>query len=145
MYFDSLCRRISCGNSYFYAGNLQLRTSYNTQHSKVMVTGHKLKRNRPVMTESAKIPQVGVLNRHPGLLSDILLSLLLRADMSERPRFLSALLPHHPNNANLRDTNFRGLLICRPKRQSYGEKEMTGSLFFFQPTEPHFLKAQTQC
>lgn len=86
----------------------------------------------PVTAESSKIPQVGVLNRHPGLLSDTPPSLLLHADMSETPCFLSALSPHHPNNVNLRDTNFRGLLICRPKRTKLW-RERDDWVSFFPP------------
>lgn len=57
----------------------------------------------------------------------------LWADMSDRPRFLSALSPCHLNNVHLRDTNFRGLWSADRKEQSYGEKEMIEEDFFLPP------------
>lgn len=96
----------------------------------------------PVTAESSKIPQVGVLNRHPGLLSDTPPSLLLHADMSETPCFLPALSPHHPNNVNLRDTNFRGLLICRPKRTKLWRERDDWLSFFPQPPRASVFKSR---
>lgn len=59
--------------------------------------------------------------------------------MSDRPRFLFALSPHHLNNVHLQHTSFRALWSVDREEQSCGEKAVTRTLLF-NPRSPGLKK-----